>query len=184
MYLYLLRHGIAVDLDPLTLDSSANDESRPLTKIGRKKISQVADFLGKSRLSFDLIMTSPLVRARETADILMDKHLSPQLVISPNLAPAGTIQSWLAEWESQTHNFATDSIALVGHEPNLSEWAELLIFGKISHQLILKKGGIIGLKFSEDCISIGTAKLHCLIPPKYSCIIDKTPTSSRSRGSN
>ncbi len=170
MYLYLIRHGIAVDLDPLTLDLSANDESRPLTKTGRKKISQVADFLGKSGLSFDLIMTSPLVRARQTADILIDRHLSTQLEISPNLAPAGNLQSWLAAWESRTIDRAMDTIALVGHEPNLSEWAELLMFGQIYHQLVLKKGGIVGLKFPKDSISIGTAQLHCLIPPKYSCL--------------
>jgi phosphohistidine phosphatase len=167
MYLYLIRHGIAADLKAIEPNSSANDESRSLTKTGRKKISQVADFLAKSEVNFDLIISSPLLRARQTADILIDKQLSTRLEISLHLAPAGDLQSWLAAWGSQFTPNST--VALVGHEPNLSEWSELLIFGQIYHRSILKKGGIIGLKFPEDRIAIGTAKLHCSIPPKYSC---------------
>lgn len=167
MYLYLIRHGIAEDLDPTTLDSIASDELRSLTKIGRKKMAQIADRVYKSGLKFDLIITSPLVRARQTADILIDNRLSTQLEISPDLAPAENLQSWLTEWESRSPDKPSTRIALVGHEPNLSEWAELLIFGNIYHRLILKKGGIIGLKFPTDRIEIGTAQLYCLIPPKY-----------------
>lgn len=167
MYLYLIRHGIAEDLDPHTLAAMASDEARSLTQIGRKKMAQVADRICKAGVKFDLIVTSPLVRARQTADILIDARLSNQLEISLDLAPAGNIQSWLTEWESRSPHKPFTTIALVGHEPNLSEWAELLIFGNIYHRLILKKGGIIGLKFPTDRIEIGTAQLYCLIPPKY-----------------
>jgi phosphohistidine phosphatase len=167
MYLYLIRHGIAEDLDPHTLAAMASDEARSLTQIGRKKMAQVADRICKAGVKFDLIVTSPLVRARQTADILIDARLSNQLEISLDLAPAGNIQSWLTEWESRSPHKPFTTIALVGHEPNLSEWAELLIFGNIYHRLILKKGGIIGLKFPTDRIEMGTAQLYCLIPPKY-----------------
>jgi phosphohistidine phosphatase len=167
MYLYLIRHAIAVDSDPTTADTIANDESRPLTKLGRKKMAQVADRLVKSGLKFELIMTSPLVRACQTTDILMDARLSNQQEISADLAPAGNLQSWLDAWASRVTDRPINTLAVVGHEPNLSEWAELLIFGKICHQLILKKGGVIGLKFPDDRLAIGTAQLYCSIPPKY-----------------
>lgn len=164
MYLYLIRHGIAEDLAPGE-DSIASDELRCLTKVGRKKVVQVADRLHKLDLKFDLVIASPLVRARQTAEILMATELSPKLEVSPELKPSGNLPAWLQEWDASAKTNVT-SLALVGHEPNLSEWAELLIFGKVRHQLILKKGGIIGLKFAENRIAIGTAQLWCLISPK------------------
>ena len=166
MYLYLIRHGIAEDLDPAA-DSIANDELRALTKSGRKRVEQVADRLDKLELKFDLIMTSPLVRARQTAEIFINKQLSPKLEVSPELKPSGNLPAWLREWDARSTDSNISQLALCGHEPHLSEWAELLIFGKVCHQLILKKGGIIGLKFTEDRIAIGTGQLWCLMPPKY-----------------
>jgi phosphohistidine phosphatase len=182
MYLYLIRHGIAVDLEPLALDAhslppaiaTAYDESRVLTQLGRKKFAQVADSLKerlnqrlkKLELTFDLIITSPLIRARQTADIAIDKQLSSRLEVSEDLKPNGTIQSWLTNWHARSDRTSISTLALVGHEPNLSEWAELFVFGKVYHHLILKKGGIIGLKFADNNLAIGTAQLYCLIPPK------------------
>jgi phosphohistidine phosphatase len=166
MYLYLIRHGIAEDLDPAA-DSIANDELRCLTKAGRKRVEQVADRLDELELKFDLIITSPLVRARQTAEILITKQLSPKLEISHELKPSGNLPAWLMEWDARSIDGNIAQLALCGHEPHLSEWAELLIFGKVCHQLILKKGGIIGLKFTENRMAIGTAQLFCLLPPKY-----------------
>jgi phosphohistidine phosphatase len=166
MYLYLIRHGIAEDPDPL-LDPIMRDESRVLTKLGRKKIAQVANRLQRLDLSFDLIITSPLIRARQTADILIDQQISTKLAISEDLKPAGNLPAWLMNWNDQSPTTDIANLALIGHEPNLSNWAELLIFGKICHKLILKKGGMIGLKFPDNRIVMGTAQLHCLIPPKY-----------------
>jgi phosphohistidine phosphatase len=167
MYLYLIRHGMAIDPDPLALDPIASDEIRPLTKTGRKKIAQVADRLSNLELKFDLIVTSPLVRTRQTADILIDRQISPKLELSEHLKPMGQIQSWLTDWHSRSDRHSISTLALVGHEPNLSQWAELFIFGKVYDRLILKKGGIIGLKFADERVAIGTAQLSCAIAPKY-----------------
>jgi phosphohistidine phosphatase len=79
MYLYLIRHGIAIDPDPLVADPIASDESRSLTRVGRKKIEQVADRMIKLELRFDLIMTSPLVRAKQTADLLINQQMGDRL---------------------------------------------------------------------------------------------------------
>lgn len=168
MYLYLIRHGIATDLDPHAVDSIASDELRSLTKLGRKKVEQVADRLVKLEVKFDLIITSPLVRARQTAEILLDKQLSSQLEVSQELKPSGNLPACLQEWDARSIEPTTISqLALVGHEPNLSRWAELFVFGKVCDRLVLKKGGIIGLKFEENRIAIGTAQLCCLLSPKY-----------------
>jgi phosphohistidine phosphatase len=168
MYLYLIRHAIATELDPTATDPIVSDESRPLTKEGRTKFKQVADRLQLSGLKFDLTISSPLVRARQTADLLVDRQLSSQVDISPDLAPRGDLETWLTAWNDRSTGDRTISrLALIGHEPNLSQWAELLIFGKLYDRLILKKGGVIGLKFPDSKIAIGTAQLHCLIPPKY-----------------
>ena len=167
MYLYLIRHGIAEDPDLLVQNLIASDEIRTLTKAGRKKFRQVADKLQKLELTFDLIITSPLVRARQTAEILINNQLSSQLELSSDLKPSGNLPSWLTAWNARPIDTAISTVALVGHEPNLSEWAELLVFGKVCHKLMLKKGGIIGLKCANSGIEIGTAQLHCLIPPKY-----------------
>jgi phosphohistidine phosphatase len=167
MYLYLIRHGIAEDPDPLVPNSIASDEIRTLTKTGRKKFTQVAAKLQELELTFDLIITSPLVRARQTAEILIDNQLSSQLELSSDLKPSGNLPSWLTAWNDRSMDTAISTVALVGHEPNLSQWAELLVFGRVCHKLMLKKGGIIGLKCANSQIEIGTAQLHCLIPPKY-----------------
>ena len=167
MYLYLIRHGITEDPDPLVPNSIASDEIRTLTKTGRKKFTQVAAKLQRLELTFDLIMTSPLVRARQTAEILIDQQLSPKLEVSQDLKPGGTLPAWLTAWNARPMTIAISRLALVGHEPTLSEWAELLVFGKVCHKLILKKGGVIGLKFSDHQVGIEMAQLHSVISPKY-----------------
>ena len=112
-------------------------------------------------------MTSPLVRAHQTAEILIDQQLSTKLQISQHLKPNGDLPNWLTAWNARAMDRAITRLALVGHEPNLSEWAELLVFGKVCHKLILKKGGVIGLKFPDHQVGIEMAQLDCVIPPKY-----------------
>jgi phosphohistidine phosphatase len=175
MYLYLIRHGIAGDLDPLNLDQMASDEARSLTKLGRKKVEQVAEKLEKLELTFELIITSPLVRARQTADILIDRQIGARCEVANDLKPMGNLPEWLHNWNARSDRNDISTLALVGHEPNLSQWAELWLFGAVYDRLILKKGGIIGLKFPDNDVAtplgnglaIGTAQLSCLIPPKY-----------------
>jgi phosphohistidine phosphatase len=173
MYLYLIRHGIAVDVESIAAaDNDAvqseidRDALRSLTKVGRKKITQVADRLSELDVIFDLIVSSPLVRARQTAEMLMDKQLSAQLEIAMELQPQGNLPAWLTWWQDRSSERPISTLALVGHEPNLSHWAELLMFGKVFNRIVLKKGGIVGLKFDGD-LEIGAGQLVCSIPPRY-----------------
>ena len=163
MELYLIRHGIAADRE-----AYANDEERPLTDKGRQKTDKVAKQLRQKGLHFDLILTSPLVRARETAAILLDVGLSSQVEEFTSLAPDGDINtwvSWLKEWQQ---NAKSDRcIALVGHQPDLGNWAETLVWGEAKEKLVLKKAGVIGLNIPETKIPIGHSELFLLISPKW-----------------
>jgi phosphohistidine phosphatase len=90
MELYLISHGIAEEHQP-----ALKDEERKLTKEGREKTEKVASRLLKLDLNFDLILTSPLVRAHEIAEILIAVGLCSQLEISHHLTFEGNIKNWL-----------------------------------------------------------------------------------------
>ena len=163
MELYLIRHGIAAERQ-----AYANDEERPLTRKGRQKTSKVAEQLYEHGLRFDLILTSPLVRARETAAILHDAHLSSQIEEFPSLAPEGDIHTWVT-WLKEYRQNGSDQrcLALVGHQPDLGNWAETLVWGKAQEKLVLKKAGVIGLNIPETKTPVGQSELFLLTSPKW-----------------
>jgi phosphohistidine phosphatase len=157
--IYLIRHGIAAD--PETYQ---NDQDRPLTPKGQAKTKAIAQQLKSWGLAFDEILTSPLVRARQTAEILKQADLAPHLTITDTLAPMGSFADWLTWFRQQNH---TNALALVGHEPDLSQWAELLIWGDVRGVLQLKKAGIIGIQIPDAMDPIGNSVLFWLTPPKF-----------------
>lgn len=162
MELYLIRHGIAQEKE-----TDIKDEERSLTKEGHQKTEKVAERLKKLGLEFNFILTSPLVRARQTAEILIAAKLGSQLEESNYLAPNGHISNWLDYW-LKPRNFAENSqIALVGHEPDLSNWAEILLWGEVKGSLVLKKAGMIGIKLPEIGSPLGCSQMFWLTPPKY-----------------
>jgi phosphohistidine phosphatase len=174
MELYLIRHGIAEQRSP-----DLEDEKRELTTKGRDKTQKVAKRLYELGLRFKLILTSPLVRARQTAEILQTCGLSAQIEESSHLSPAGDIHLWLS-WLEQKQMLATDTqLALVGHEPDLGQWAEILIWGQKRESefaedsldsypaaLVLKKAGIIGVNLPKQGSPVGRSQLLWLTPPK------------------
>lgn len=119
MELYLIRHGIAQEQT-----SDRLDKERSLTAKGREKTQQVAQKLYSLGLRFDLILTSPLVRSRQTAEILLESQLSDRCEESTYLAFDGDLLAWLA-WLEQQHYSQSTKLALVGHQPNLGEWSTL-----------------------------------------------------------
>lgn len=177
--LYLIRHGIAADRK-----NYGNDEERPLTDKGRRKTKKVAYQLHKLGKQFDLILTSPLVRARQTAEILQAAGLSSQIEESPWLAPDGNIYSWLGWLEKWRYDNGGSShippynrgdgqraafmqLALVGHQPDLGNWAEILVWGNAKEKLVLKKAGVIGLMLPEIGTPLGKSQLFLLAAPKW-----------------
>ncbi len=162
MELYLIRHGIAAERTDYS-----HDEERPLTEQGRQKTTKVAQRLVEVGSKFDLILTSPLVRAKETAEILKKIGLSQEIALFLPLSPNGNLQDWI-EWYCQSHhNNDTSCLALVGHQPDLGDWAEILVWGKAKGKLELKKAGIIGLSLPKTITPIGNSQLFLLTSPKW-----------------
>ena len=176
MELYLIRHGIAEERSP-----DLEDEKRELTAKGREKTQKVAKRLYDLGLRFELILTSPLTRAKQTAEILQTCGLSDRIEESSHLSPEGDFRLWLS-WLEQKQMLTSDTqLALVGHEPDLGQWAEMLIWGQLKPEsefaensvdsypaaLVLKKAGIIGVNLPKDGSPLGRSQLFWLAPPKF-----------------
>lgn len=131
----LLRHAIAepgVVVEP--------DEQRALTAEGTQKMRQAAAGMRNIAPEIDLIAFSPLLRARQTAEILADQYPAAMRLESSALAP-GRMQTELASW---LQNHAGTCAVLIGHEPDLSHWA--------SQQLCATDGAFIELKKAGACL--------------------------------
>jgi phosphohistidine phosphatase len=162
MEIFLMRHGIAEDLQ-----SGEMDADRELTTKGINKTERVALSMQQKGWKFDMVLASPLVRACQTAQILLESGSSEVLEIHPNLAPDGLIEDWLQWLQSyRSTNPTVERLALVGHEPNLGQWAEILIFGQMFDRLHLKKAGVIALRIPETEDLIGKCELLWLMSPK------------------
>lgn len=159
--LYLIRHGIAAERGTYT-----NDDERPLTPKGMDKTHQIARRLSELDLGFDLIQSSPLVRARQTAQILHDHDLAATVETSNFLAPGGNLQEWLSGLNARS--FGPDfTLAVVGHQPDLGNWAETLVWGSSKEHLVVKKAGIIGLTLPLQGTAIGQSEMFWLTPPRF-----------------
>ncbi|AZB73546.1 phosphohistidine phosphatase SixA [Synechococcus elongatus] len=159
MELYLIRHGIAAERG-----TYADDDQRPLTATGERRSQRVAQRLLALGLHFDLLQSSPLVRARQTAVILQQEGLASQVAIAPELAPEGSLTDWLQRLPSSLPS--DQQWAIVGHQPDLGLWAEQLVWGTAQDKLILKKAGLIGLQFASNRPTIGAGSLFWLTPPR------------------
>ena len=162
MEVYFIRHGIAAERG-----TYADDEQRPLIAKGKVKTAKVAERLLATGLKFDLILSSPLVRADRTAEILKQAGLSKAIESFTPLKPDGEIAEWLEWLESYRLENPKAKIALVGHQPDLGEWIEMLIWGNVKNQLVLKKVGVIGLKLPDIGTPISRSTLFLLTSPKW-----------------
>lgn len=161
MHLYLVRHAIAADQD---LRRWPDDRQRPLTAAGRRRFRRGADSLAaviESAGKVDRLITSPLLRARQTAAILHRAGLPPPVEESV-LAPGRTAARVLAVLRAHE----AQSLVLVGHEPDLGRLLAVCIAGadaKLS--LRFRKGGAACLSFA-GAPRVGEATLEWLLPPK------------------
>ena len=160
MDIYLLRHAIAA---PLGEDNHFEDAERALTPAGSKKMRDAS--LGLKELSpgFDLVASSPLVRARETAEIVADVlKFKDRIQLWEELAPGAPIEGVLRKLQDLQDNA---SALLVGHQPDIGSLASTLIFG--SHQISLgfKKGGLCRIEVTE-LPPQSRGNLLWMLPPK------------------
>jgi len=155
--LYLIRHGVAAERG----EDYPDDSKRPLTSAGMVKLRREAKALNALEVSFDLIITSPLVRTRQTAEIVAETlQGKPSVVTSDALAPAGTPAGVVQELAKHARKAR---IALVGHEPNLGELAGRLIGAK--SPIEFKKGAICRIDF-DVLPPKGLGQLRWFIPPR------------------
>lgn len=162
MEVYFIRHGIAAERG-----TYKDDEQRPLVDRGKDKTTKVARSLISSGLKLDLILSSPLVRAYQTAEILRKAGLAKNVQIFTPLKPEGEIEQWLKWLQSYQVENPRGKLALVGHQPDLGNWAEMLIWGTIKGQITVKKAGVIGFNLPELGTPIARSTLFLLTSPKW-----------------
>lgn len=133
--LYLIRHGLAAERG----ENYPDDTKRPLTSKGIQRMRQEGKALVALDVTLDVILTSPLVRTRQTAEALAASFREPPPIVNaPSLAPGGTQNAIIDELSKQSHR--RKRIALVGHEPGIGELAGRLL--GVRKPLEFKKGAI------------------------------------------
>jgi phosphohistidine phosphatase len=155
--LYFVRHGLAHERG----DSWPDDAKRPLTDEGMSRMRKAARSLARLGVSVEIVLTSPLVRARQTAEIVaaaLDPR--PSLVNVESLTPEGTYAAVVADLEKHARK---TRIALVGHEPMMGELAARFIGSR--HPIEFKKGGVCRIDV-EDLPPAGPADLRWMLTPK------------------
>jgi phosphohistidine phosphatase len=155
MKLLLVRHAIAV---PSGTPGIADDE-RPLTTRGRKRFRKAARGLARIVPPPDLLLTSPLPRALETAEIAADAWGEVTPTTEPLLA-AGQVADLIAAVFARHEDGV---VALVGHEPGISELLAHLVEGT-AERLPFKKGG--AALVTMDAESSGRGRLVWFLPPR------------------
>jgi len=165
--LLLLRHGIAEDRE-----APHDDAQRSLTPAGRDRAARVIQRLVAMEFGCDLVLSSPLVRARQTAELAVAWGLAPELELAAALAPQADplplLERWLGPLSPRP---GWRRLALVGHEPDLSTLAALLIgvpMAQAPQALQLKKAGVAVLRWPTlpQGSLLGSAQLALLLPPR------------------
>ena len=162
--IYLIRHGLAEERG----DSWPDDAKRPLTDEGISRMRKSVRGLSRLGVTLDVVLTSPLVRARQTAEIVA-AGLSPRpsLISAESLAPDGSFAAVVADLEKHVRK---GRIALVGHEPGIGELAARLIGSR--HAIEFKKGAVCRIDLATIPPS-GPGDLRWLLTPKIMRAIRK-----------
>ncbi len=158
--LLVVRHAIAQDAAEYAREHP-DDAGRPLTPEGKKKMKRVALGLRTLVPGLQLLATSPLTRAVQTAEILAAAYKGVEPVVVPTLAPAQSaadVTHWLAG--ERRH----DTVAIVGHEPGLSRAVSWLLAGSERPFVEIKKGAALLLAF-PDAVEAASATLVWALTP-------------------
>jgi len=151
MKLYFLRHADAIE--------GADDAARPLSPHGKKEALEVGRFLKRAGIEFDAAYSSPLVRAKETADIVLDVCGSAKLDLTAallNETSDAKFDAWLKGIPDAKH------VCLVGHAPSLAQRVRELLGIAAADALKLPKGALACLETENR----RAAALKFLVTPK------------------
>src|SRR5512143_3291981 len=142
MDLLLIRHAEAGERDP---NSWPDDDLRPVSADGQRKQLAAADGMRKLGLEFDFLVTSPLLRARQTAEVLAQVYDWKEPPLADEALGHGCTVAAVVKLLGKFPPSST--VALVGHEPAFSKVAAALIGGSAEASLRLRKSGVIGIAF-------------------------------------
>jgi phosphohistidine phosphatase len=158
MLLYIVRHAFAgQNGDPRYPD----DALRPLTKKGRKRFSRMIKRLVQRDFAPELVASSPLVRCRQTADVICDRTgTRTKLQELESLAPGGPLEMLVA-WSNEQ---GVEELAWVGHSPDVDRFVAALI-GARDGAIVMAKGAVAIIQF-EDEIVASQGELRGLATPK------------------
>jgi phosphohistidine phosphatase len=160
MDLYLVRHAVAFEPDDTQWP---DDRDRPLTPEGEKRFRRAARGLTELMPSVDVVLSSRFARAWRTAELLEKEASWPKPIpceaLEAGRPPADVLQALQAYASSE-------SVALVGHEPNMHELASYLLTADTGHvQIEFRKGGVARLEL-PDGLRPGSAHLRWNLPPR------------------
>jgi phosphohistidine phosphatase len=168
-----MRHGIAADLGEAGV---IKDADRPLTPEGRAKMKLAAEGLRELGLKFNLILTSPLLRARQTAEVVAEVlELQHKVKIIESLAPGQAFiesEGQHAEIFLELGAYQFDRALLVGHMPDLAELASLLLSGNRNLNIEFKKGSVCAIEVSS-LPPRGPGLLRWMLTPKQMRLFGK-----------
>jgi phosphohistidine phosphatase len=160
MQVLVIRHAIAEDKEQFQR-TGESDDLRPLTPDGRRKMKSAARGLRALATEVDLLATSPLVRAVQTAEIVAEAYKNLKTTTARQLRPEERVQSvlkWLARHKRGS------VVALVGHEPQLGILVGWLLTGLQKSFVEMKKGGACLIEMDES-MRPGRAKLLWFLTP-------------------
>jgi phosphohistidine phosphatase len=159
--IYLIRHAEAVDPEQ---SGDMSDFDRPLTEIGRAQAQQLAKALPVRGANIQRLFVSPLVRTRQTAEPLIAAWgiTGDAVVECEELAPGGRKRKLAKRLKEQP----TAVVGLVGHRPDLNEFAGWLI-GDKDAQIALDKGGVAFIRTEEEEVKKGAGELIWLLPERW-----------------
>lgn len=166
MNLYLLRHAKAIDIGT---GGIRHDQDRPLAPEGEKKMRKIAAGMRQLELTFDLILSSPCLRARQTAEIVAQElGLKCQIHLTSHLAVAADLAELMAEINQQ-HRQSAD-LLLVGHEPSLGQMLSILLTGGSHLAVDFKKAAMA--KVGAESLRWGRcAVLEWFLSPKQLALL-------------
>ena len=155
--LYMIRHGLAEERG----EGWPDDTKRPLTEEGMARLRKGARGLVRLGVTFDVILTSPLARARQTAEVIASAYESrPPVVAIDSLAPDASYQAAIADLEKHARR---SKIAIVGHEPAIGEVAARLTGSR--HAFSFKKGAVCRIDL-ETIPPAGPGALRWFVTPR------------------
>ncbi len=157
MQLVIVRHGAAVERGA----EGQSDEERPLTARGRERFREAARGLARVLPKPELLTSSPLVRARQTAEIAAEAWGGPRLAFDDALTGAGAAEAL----PLLVKHAGLDTLALFGHEPQLSGLLAYLIGLATPEAAPFKKGGATLVEVDEP-FERGAGRLVWFLPPR------------------